>query len=182
MHTREIHLQKLESFCRAVAIALTRAGLDPGKALETLRRGAAGACTRCGTCVGGEVLEALSQPPAPDSNATVRRLRLGDCSRPGCKSYFYRLSFQDLPGVDWNLILPQVEGINEKVDQSEIAAGRLRKRAVNVKLAARIGLGLGILVAVLMLRQWYYGGTIPLLREPEKFKVDLVTSGAEENH
>jgi hypothetical protein len=80
------------------------------------------------------------------------------------------------------LILPQVEGIGEETRQAKVSADQARKRAVNLRLVARLTLGLGILLTLLVIRQLYYGGTIPLLREPEKFKVDVVPPGEHKRH
>jgi len=182
LHTREVHLQRLEVFCRALATALAKHGHGPSGALEVLRKGVAGVCTRCGACVTGEELEVLSQPGMSDTNATVRRLRLGDCAHPGCKSYHYRLSFLDFPGVDWDSILPQVEGIGEGTIKAEAASARAAKRALQLRMAGRVCLAVGIILVLLMIRQLYLGGRIPLIREPEKFKVDPAPAGWEERN
>lgn len=44
--------------------------------------------------------------------------------------------------------------------------------AARWKLAGRVSLGVAVILILLAIRQLYFGGTIPFIREPEKFRVD----------
>ena len=61
---------------------------------------------------------------------------------------------------------------------AERAATKATQRAHRRRLAARIGAGLLVVGSVWLIRQWYLGGTIPFLREPENFQVDRIDSEA----
>jgi len=173
---REEHLLQLAPFCRSLVEALRLAGVRPDKSLEVLRASLTGECVKCGYRVSGEECFALSQ--AADTEAmsgTVRRLHLGDCARAGCESYFYRLSFQRHPDADWVVILSQVQ----RIQAEQAAASAAGRRAARLGVARRVGLALVIVVLLLLFRQWYFGGRIPLIREPEKFHVDPASPGWE---
>ena len=176
MTVREEQLLQLARFCQNLVEALRRAGIGPDKSLELLRACLIGECVKCGHRVSGEDLFALAQAAdAGDLSAAVRRLRLGDCARPGCESYVYRLSFQRHPDADWFALLSQVEHIKEE----QAVTSAARKRAARLRAVRRVGFALVIVVLLLMLRQWYIGGRIPFIREPEKFRVDPAPPGLE---
>jgi len=173
---QEEQIQQLETFCRRLVEALSRAGLDPEKSFEVSHASLTAECVKCGFRVSGEVCFALSR--AADGEGlvgTLRRLHLGDCARPGCESYSYRLSFQRHPDVDWIAILRQVEHIKEEQAGKSAAV----RRAASLGVIRRVGLALVIVALLLLFRQWYFGGRIPLIREPERFRVDPAPPGGE---
>ena len=43
---------------------------------------------------------------------------------------------------------------------------------MHARRTSRVVIGVAILAMLWLLRQWYRGGTIPLIREPENFQVD----------
>jgi hypothetical protein len=59
--------------------------------------------------------------------------------------------------------------------EEEVAAEKnaLVKYLRTLRVPAHVWITLAALVVVLVMRQWYVGGRIPLLREPEHFKVDV---------
>lgn len=173
---REVHLLQLEAFCQRLMEALGRAGLGREKSFEVLHASLTAECVKCGFRVSGEEIFALSKTEDTEGLiGPVRRLHLGDCARSGCESYFYRLSFQRHPEAAWVALLAQVERIQEE-QAATSAAGR---RVARLGVARRVGLALVIVVLLLLFRQWYFGGRIPLIREPEKFRVDPAPPGWE---
>jgi hypothetical protein len=173
---REEQLPQLEAFCRRLVEALGRAGLEPDKSFEALRGSLTGECVKCGFRVSGEECFALSQVADGEGLVgTLQRLHLGDCARPGCESYSYRLRFQRHPDTDWIAILSQVEHIKEEQAGKSAAV----RRAASLGVIRRVGLALVIVALLLLFRQWYFGGRIPLIREPEKFRVDPAPPGGE---
>jgi hypothetical protein len=177
---RQQELPKLQPLCRALAEALRRGGLGPEKALAVWRADVAAECTRCGIPVSGDELFALSQPPAAEhASAKIGRLRLGDCARSGCDSYHYQLTFSIHGQVDWAALLSQAEAL---LQEQEHPAGngaaqhpmgsRLARFLWNSGRSRRLWIALAAVLFLLLLRQWHLGGRIPLLREPEHFRVD----------
>jgi len=86
----------------------------------------------------------------------------------------YRLHFGQVPELDWKMVLGQMEGAEShrlELAAAEAAAKCAAIRRDKQRTIIRFAIALGILLLVLILRQWYVGGRIPLLREPEKFRV-----------
>jgi hypothetical protein len=169
------HLLKLEPFCRGLAEALGRAGLAPDMIEGTMRASVSAECIQCGIRVSGEELYALSQPPSPElASAKIGRLRLGDCARQGCDSYYYKLAFQNHPGLDWPKLLAQIQ--SPAAEEAKPNAPTLELKAATKLVASsiwarRLGIALAALVVLLLVRQWHSGGRIPLIREPEHFRI-----------
>lgn len=171
---RQEHLQQLEPFCRGLTSSLAQSGLSAEEAAAAWRVGVSAECVQCGIRLFGEELYALSQPPSPTyASPKIGRLRLGDCAREGCNSYYYRLMFYPQPKVDWPKILGSI-----KTEENPPAEERphipksllLQARALGL-LKRRVWLALGIIVLLLVARQVYRGGSIPLVREPENFRI-----------
>jgi hypothetical protein len=95
---------------------------------------------------------------------------MGDCAREKCDSYYYRMTFQSFPGVDWARLISRFEKGGPKPDAQK---SWLVKYLRTMRVPAHIWITVAALVLVLVMRQWYVGGRIPLLREPEHFKVDV---------
>jgi hypothetical protein len=173
--TREEHLQKLESFCKSLDGLFARAGLTPEQSEEVWRVGVAAQCVQCGIHVYGEELHALSQPPSEKyATAKLGRLRLGDCARQGCNSYYYRLTFYPYGDLDWRALLASLDGKAEETGKKTAEESMFQhgwKLLVRSPAAQRVALGLVLVMLLLVVRQWRIGGRIPLLREPQKFQV-----------
>ena len=172
--TRQEHLLKLNPFCRALDKALALTGLPQEKLPEAWRAAVAAQCVQCGIEVSGKELFALSKPPSAElASAKIGRLRLGDCARKGCSSYYYRLTFHPYLEINWPEILAQAETIqDEPADQPPGKLAYGRRGLWHMPATRRLG-GVFLLVLLLLIvRQWYIGGRIPLLREPEKFQAD----------
>ena len=177
---RQQALPKLQPLCRALAEALKRRGLGPEKALAFWRADVAAECARCGSSVSGDELFALSQPPAAEqASARIGRLRLGDCARSGCGSYHYQLAFKMQGQVDWADLLLQAEAIRQEQehpagnDRAQRRVGSsLARRLWTSRRARRLWIALVAVLLLMIIRQWHLGGRIPLIREPEHFRVD----------
>jgi len=176
MIVRQEHLQKLEPFCKAMREAIGRGGFAPDTVAQVFRTAVSAQCLQCGVYVTGDELLFLSQhPPETGDSARIKRLRLGDCAQQGCNSYYYRFNLAPVAALDWTTLLSQVE-----TAQQEKAAPTLPEAPVPTsgkafsyrKAAPRLWAALGIILLLLVLRQWYVGGRIPFLREPENFRVD----------
>jgi hypothetical protein len=172
--TRQEHLQRLYPFCQALAKALARAGVVPKNSLEAWREAVAAQCVQCGIEVSGQELFALSQAPSPElDSAKIGRLRMGDCARKGCTSYYYRLVFRPYQELNWPEILAQVETITQEPAQktrSQSTSSHLELSSLwRLPVTRRLGAVFVLIVVLLLVRQWSIGGRIPWLHEPEKF-------------
>jgi hypothetical protein len=172
---RQERLQNLARFCEALVEALKRAGTGAEAAAHVIQRSVSARCVGCEILISGLELFALSQPPSPEhASPKIGRLRLGDCARQTCEAYDYRLTFQPDPLVDWNKILADADAIvNAPPTESAPArTGPVLPHWLLRGVSRRIWIPVTAAVLLLLLRQWYVGGRIPLVREPEKFRVD----------
>ena len=143
-------------------------------------------CTVCNLRVSGEELLKIGElPDASDVSAAVKRLRLGYCAHAGCESYFYRISFRQGAGVDWTAVAANMKELAEARKMAMTVGseeGRKKLAAARWKLAGRISLGVAVVLILLAIRQWYFGGTIPFIREAEKFRVGTAPAGDTVHH
>jgi len=174
---RQEHLHGLPHFCLNLAEALKRIVPDEARRRTLARTSLSGECVLCGLNVNGEEFLAVgaSEAEAATANAKIARLRQGYCGRNGCDSCFYRLTFYPYPDLDWAQAFTQSETVQEEQREeakAEVAEVKGLRRVHRWKLAGRVLIGLTVLCLLYVIRQWYTGGTIPILREPEKFRVD----------
>ena len=172
--TRRERFGRMGDLCQAIAAALQKKGLDSDLVFLAFRDLVFAECVECGTRVSGAELYVLSQPSdGEDLTASLRRLRLGYCANSSCQSFHCQLSFQPGDKVDWNIRLAQADRIAQ--DQADARAGRSKHwRSALIRPMATTIVGLLLL---LLFRQLYVGGRIPLIREPEKFRVDPAPMG-----
>lgn len=162
---RTEQLPHLAAFCRALAEALRRAGVEQDGVFVVFHESVAAECLQCGAHVPGEELFVLSQPEADsDMNTDLRRLRLGYCAKAGCNSLQYRLSFGTRENLNWHSCLTQADRF--------LRRGKAIGRTSRIEAARRLLILLVVVALLFLLRQLYYGGRIPLIREPEEFRVD----------
>jgi hypothetical protein len=175
--SRELHLSECPAFARHLAQALEAAEVTRDQVAPTLDRGLVCECVQCGIRLGGEDLLALSLAEEADLGTHVKadRVRQGYCARNGCSSYFYRFTFRSQAGLDWAKVLgvAQTKAVEAQAAaaveaQEEKAAARSARHAIGFRVLA----GIGLVVALVLVRQWIVGGRIPFLREPEQFTVD----------
>ncbi len=174
---RQEPLPGLPQFCAHLAEALNRLVPDDARRQAAAQTSFSAECVLCGLTVSGVELLEVGTDDAADrvANPKIGRLRQGYCARNGCDSRFYRLTFQPYPGLDWNQAFVQSASVQEEQREevrAERAEARALRRTQRWKLAGRVLLGLVVLGTLYAIRQWYVGGTIPLLREPRHFQVD----------
>jgi hypothetical protein len=175
--TRQVPLVRLETFCRSLQTAL--AGQYPSVDVPRIWRLYVSAdCPRCGIWICGDELRALALAPCIElASAKIGRMRLGDCARRGCQAWDYSLHFSNMDGIEWPSLLEKAERPVLRVRTTKPFGppwlGDLARRAAAYapQAAALLGLILGLWLA----RQYYLGGRIPFLREPEKFAVESPT-------
>lgn len=179
---REEPVQRLERIVFAVTEAARRCEAPAHRIRDALPLALAAECVECGVPVTGEELLALSRLPQATEADRLKRLRAGLCARAECECDRYRLFFQSHPDLDWPKLFSA--GEEEKVetpgpDETEIAVAESARRAARRRAAVRIAVLIGAAVLLFVLRQYYLGGRIPLIREPEKFHVDPAPPGGE---
>ena len=168
--TRQEHLQKLYPFCQALDRVLQNVTGEPS--FPIWHAAIVARCVCCDIEICGEELFALSQPPSAErANAKIGRLRRGDCARAGCNSYHYLLSFRPYGELNWPEMLQRI-GREEDQPQSRRKAGLAVWTLWSLPLVRRFTASCFFILLLLVLRQWYIGGRIPLLREPAKLAVD----------
>jgi len=181
VHVRPQHLQRLGQFSLTLVEVLEQSAIAPDKLREVVRSAWSGECVQCAIQVTGEELLALSKPAeAGEANPRVARLRQGYCARNRCDSYYYRLIFTAHPDIDWTRVLSQTEpqeAEHVKQADAECAAVEAARRVVRRRIVGRVLVGVAVVALLLLIRQWYVGGTIPLVRQPENFQVDPVPPG-----
>lgn len=161
----EQHLQQLQPFCEALVAALERHGVTPENVPGVLNATVSAECVSCGARATGESLHQLSKTEVAGTD-TVKRLRLGYCLHPGCQAYHYRLTFQELAGVDWPAI------VSEAQNSCQATPPAPRPKLLSLGDVKRLAIAAVVLVLLALAHQWYFGGRIPILRKPEKFRVD----------
>ena len=171
---RQLHIPQLREESRRLFAALNRSLADESKANAALAAVRV-QCEQCGTRLNPAELTALatSAAPALANSPRLARLHQGYCARNDCKSYYYRIEFPPTEGIDWNSALaasPDPEP--EPIPSEAAAAPKPRLIPLTGPLAAKLGATLALILTLILLRQWYVGGTIPLLRQPESFQVD----------
>lgn len=181
MTERLEHVQKMAGFCGGLAQVLRKRGADGEQTSELFRLGISAECVQCGIRVAGEELFNLAQPGDPNDHQKIKRLRLGDCARYGCDSCYYRIRFWPVASLDWSSLLSEMEAPQEETVASNRAKTSLSTfRTYFFVPSPRMWMALGVLVLLLVIRQWHLGGRIPLLREPEHFRVDLEPQESQE--
>src|SRR5437879_188454 len=150
------HLQRLGSLFRSVGRALARNGLSKERGCALMQSGVAAECVQCGIHVSGEELFALSQPSEGGKiSSKVERLRLGDCARQGCDSFYYRVTFQSGAETDWAAILARAENPQEEPAAASGYGVRERMRAIlsyRPRVSWRLWAALGGIALVLVAR------------------------------
>ena len=178
---REESIQRMERIVFALSQAAKRCDESSDKITAALRVALSARCERCGTHVTGEELLVFSGLPAAQESARVKRLRSGHCARAECAGDEHRLIFQNHPDLDWAKLFASGKE-PEQPEQTEPVAAEateVPKRASRWRTPIRVGILIGMAVLLFVLRQLYYGGRIPLLREPEQFRVDPAPHGTE---
>ena len=176
---REEPVRRLERVVFALSQAARRIEPQPDRIRNALRSALSARCARCGMRVTGEELLVLSQLPGDDETKRIQRLRSGCCAREGCQFESYELHFQNHPDLDWPKLLAAREpealaasDAAEPAPEAEAAAAAVPDRTTrHRRMAIRVGALIGAVLLLFVFRQLYYGGRIPLLREPEKFRV-----------
>ena len=181
--SRREPLTRLRIFSSAVREHLQAGGFSPDQIFAIFDSSITAECTQCRIQVSGKELFEVGSDPVVGQHAgpKIARMRLGDCARQGCDSMYYNLTLQPYPRVDWPAIIAQAatrEFEESGVVTVKSARSRLPRIHITPKTARTMAVAVGAVLVLFVARQYYYGGRIPLLREPEHFRVDQASPGA----
>jgi hypothetical protein len=127
-------------------------------------------CVQCGIRLSGEDILNF---PAVENEPRYERLRAGYCARAGCDARFYRVTCAPHPHLNWPVLLSPAQDLTAQREADEFhSEKRAASRQWQKKNILRLGLIVGVLLVVLLMRHIQMGGTIPFVREPENFRVD----------
>jgi len=138
-------------------------------------------CVQCGIRLNGNELFHLATTSfsSAETSPRLQRILQAYCSRKDCPSYYYQLDWVARGNLNWPKVREAIKSLDvaEKQDtedetEREADVDRAERRAAWGKTGLRL---LAAVVAVLFLwaaRQYYIGGTVPWLRQPESFTVD----------
>ena len=172
---RKLAIAQLASFARNARAALSQAGIADLEHAEVFRSHVTARCCGCDAHTSPDVVAALFTGAALEAGRPadgLARLREEYCLRPNCESRFYELTFTPHPLVDWAAI-----GTDSKLDSPQasvnLAVGgavvRTTARAVRAQLSWKLAAAVALLLALLVWRQWWTGGSIPFFREAKIF-------------
>jgi len=175
--SRQIPLKDLSAVYRAAQLLLSQqanvSGADAGHRLA----GFTATCVQCGIQLDSADLAHLAGPELSETPLPpkIDRVLKGYCARSECPSYYCRVEVAPESGIDWNQLQKAISGPVEELDEETSAEARLAvqaQRTFLLRWMGKLAAAAAILMLLLMIRQWYIGGTIPLLREPESFTID----------
>jgi hypothetical protein len=177
---REESIAGLKSFVDTLIEILARCGDRQKKLGFAFRAGLTGECVRCGVRVSGVELLAMGDASVwGETSLRIQRLRLGRCANDECSGSRYRIIFHARSDLNWDLVFTLVRMIDEErlraPSAAELTVQRSQRRWRYLRAASLVI----VLLLFFLIHQWYMGGRIPLLREPEAFRVDLLPAGAE---
>jgi hypothetical protein len=170
---REEPIRRLPKLVFAASEACRRGGGDPQRSRDVLRRAIGAQCTLCGFVLSGEELLVLSEIAGANEKSTMlQRLRDGHCAREDCKASHYCLHFYNTPEISWSTLLAEFRPKETSQSQPEPAPVRSLPTRKTLRMLVRIAAVVSLPLIMWLWWQWYTGGRIPILREPEHFRVE----------
>lgn len=180
--SRQVHLQELGRFTQTLLQALRLRGLTEEALTDLLTNSVVIQCHQCGfqPTAGGLLDLAAGISSSPKASAEATRLSQGYCARSGCDSYYYDVNLREHPDFEWLDILvgaQQIDRTDRERERATHLAAQAAKRSLLKRLDLRLGTGAAVVTGLLLLWQWYIGGRIPFVREPEPFEIDPASVG-----
>ena len=172
---KQVRVDGLRAFHRALTQALAEVAPKAGPANELAAAGLSLQCEQCGIQITGPewVGVVQSEDPATLGDPRLSRLHQGYCGRKDCQSYYYRVSFAPLPGVDWAGVLGRIGQEPAPAAAATISETPPGAKTVSRRqLAIRLTIGMVVVVLLLLVRRLWTGGSIPILRPARKYTVD----------
>lgn len=164
------------AFCRGIAQAVAYTP-DSKKTRSGVQEAISAKCIACEIALDGkEILDFGSRDAEVEEAGTdprFERLKMGYCARNGCESLFYNVTFSPHPNVSWTSLIPAAHHYSDvNKAAAELAKTRRAQFITKHKNLIRAAIAVVALIIVFIARQYYMGGTIPFIRQPEEFQVD----------
>jgi len=170
-----VRLDSLRSFHARLVQALDAQSPPVGPAAEIIVASLSLQCEQCAIQISGAEWMATLSAENRDvlDDPRLVRLHQGYCPRKDCQSYYGRVRFKPVPGVDWTNVLKQFQTMPSEPEQHAAAAAvTARSNMGRRQMGLRLVLGGIAILVLLVLRRLYTGGSIPLLRPAHKFEID----------
>jgi hypothetical protein len=100
-----------------------------------------------------------TQFPSPK----LERLHKGYCLMAGCTSYFYRIRFLPVEGIDWNTALPEAEALPAKLEAEAKRREPFTWQGFVRGPRFRVSVLVMAMLLLLVYRNWYFNGTLPFV-------------------
>ena len=166
----QMTIKEMADFSRNLAQTISRQP-EPDKLRAAIDQALSGECVQCGIRLSGSELLKFQEESSDDGR--VERLRDGYCARNGCESRFYKVTCAPHPQVNWPGLLNPTYELTAEEKAASVANVRGRRFTnLRKKALVRTGILAVVLLIVFVIRQFYIGGSIPFVRQPEEFKVD----------
>jgi hypothetical protein len=178
--TRQVSIDELGRYCGALHRALQETGLAPEPAAQILEQCLATGCTQCGLVLSGKEALSLAIPPCepsePPPNPKMQRLAQGYCGRAACDSRFYEVRLTPYPEINWPDILEQKQtsGKTLTTASAQLGTGLIspQESPTQPKRKTLLIVSLAILVALILIRLYFFGGSISGFAPEPKFQID----------
>jgi hypothetical protein len=180
MVVRPQSIHRLPQFLSALFRAADLFAPDDPSLAKTLSLALKAECVQCKLHIEGDDLKTLAAQPVPNNDhPKLIRLRQGYCARNGCDSYYYNVVLDDHPNFDWLKLIELTETTLDQPTQPDSIHAATPPRTLKDVIThhpwmIRLALAITTLCLLFVLRQFYTGGTIPFIREPERFQVDVL--------
>lgn len=132
-------------------------------------------CVQCAIRLNGADLLSLNDESNRDPR--LERLRIGYCSRNGCDCHYYAVTTVPHADLRWPaLVTPSDVLHSTQTDEAGESKVRVPFKDRVRPYVRRTLIAVGALLLVFVIRQYYMGGSIPFIRQPEDFRVDRFQS------
>lgn len=178
LHSPQVRVDALPAAYHAVVEAVQALGLSAAEMTTIFDQHVAAECLQCGIQISGEQLSRLAHAAEQEasSDPLLARLQQGYCARKDCTSYYYRFVFRDHPKVEWERVAAVAAGAGaraaEAPTQPPPAASGPRFWYLQDQRTRRVIIGIGVLLALLVLRYFSTGGRVPFVHQAPKYVVD----------
>jgi hypothetical protein len=181
---REEPVRRLGRVILAILDAVRRGDTAEGRNVAALNIALEAECAGCRTRIKGAELLVLARSASGRIDPRIARLRRGRCANESCPHENYRVILKVHPDLNWSRLLSQTTPASPPDDQPGTGENSLdpaAESAPRYRGLLRIGALAAAVLLALLVRQWYYGGQIPLIRQPENFRVAPLPPGTETN-
>ena len=173
--SEQVKLSELGGYYSALGAVLAESGFSEDQLRDVFSRSISAECVQCGILLTSEELNrvATAGPEATFPENKLERVRQGYCGRRECNSYFYRLNLGAVPQIDWTQVKSKVgEKLSGGAKAEEKPETPLPKKGSTALPIRKIALAIGLILAALVFKWWWWDGSIPILQKKTTYEVD----------